>query len=235
MFITHKLNEIKAVADRCTVLRKGKCVGTVDVKDTTVDALAEMMVGRKVNFKVDKKPAKPKDIIMRVNNLSLVQRPPAESISCIAFPSTCARAKLSGIAGIEGNGQSELVYALTGLHETDPWLHYLRRARYHQATPSGARNDLGIAHIPEDSHRYGLMLDYTLAENLILKSYYTPEFNNRGFLRFDRGQKARRYDLIKEFRYPGRTGSGNARPKHERRQPAKSHYRTGGIPILPIC
>ena len=182
LFITHKLNEIKAVADRCTVLRKGKCIGTVDVKDATVESLAEMMVGRKVVFKVDKAPAKPKDITLRVNNLSLTTAASGKhQLHNVSF--NVRAGEIVGIAGIEGNGQSELVYALTGLikpthgsiyfGETDITKYSIR-----------ARNDLGMAHIPEDRHRYGLVLDYTLAENLVLKSYQAPEFNHRGFLRF---------------------------------------------------
>ena len=182
LFITHKLNEIKAVADRCTVLRKGKCIGTVDVKDATVDSLAEMMVGRKVNFKVDKEPSKPKQTILRVDNLSLTTAASGKhQLHNVSF--NVRAGEIVGIAGIEGNGQSELVYALTGLvkpthgtitfGEQDITKYSIRE-----------RNDIGIAHIPEDRHRYGLVLDYNLAENLILKSYHTPQFNHRGFLRF---------------------------------------------------
>ncbi len=187
LFITHKLNEIKAVADRCTVLRKGKCIGTVNVKDTTIDALAEMMVGRKVNFKVDRKPANPKDIILRVNNLSLDTAASGKhQLHNVSF--NVRAGEIVGIAGIEGNGQSELVYALTGLIKpTHGNVLFGDQDITHQSIR--ARNDLGIAHIPEDRHRYGLVLDYTLAENLILKSYYTPQFNNKGFLRFQQIQQ----------------------------------------------
>lgn len=182
LFITHKLNEIKAVADRCTVLRKGKCIGTVDVKDATVDSLAEMMVGRKVSFVVDKKPANPKDVILRVNNLSLTSNASGKHhLHSVSF--NVRAGEIVGIAGIEGNGQSELVYALTGLLKPTHGSIFFGEQDITKYSIR-ARNDLGIAHIPEDRHRYGLVLDYTLAENLILKSYQTPQFNNRGFLRF---------------------------------------------------
>ncbi|MBN1778267.1 MAG: ABC transporter ATP-binding protein [Clostridiales bacterium] len=182
LFITHKLNEIKAVADRCTVLRKGKCVGTVDVKDSTVDSLAEMMVGRKVIFKVDKKPADPKDAILRVSNLSLTTEASGKhQLHNVSF--NVRRGEIVSIAGIEGNGQSELVYTLTGLMKPT---HGTITFGEQDITKCSIRerNDLGIAHIPEDRHRYGLVLDYNLAENMILKSYHTPQFKKYGFLRF---------------------------------------------------
>ena len=182
LFITHKLNEIKAVADRCTVLRKGKYIGTVDVKDATVDSLAEMMVGRKVIFKVDKKPCQPKEAILRVSNLSLTTAASGKhQLHNVSF--NVRAGEIVGIAGIEGNGQSELVYALTGLIKPT---HGTITFGEHDITRCSirARNDMGIAHIPEDRHRYGLVLDYNLAENLILKSYHTPQFNKHGFLRF---------------------------------------------------
>ena len=182
LFITHKLNEIKAVADRCTVLRKGKYIGTVDVKDATVDSLAEMMVGRKVNFKVDKEPCKPKQTILRVDNLSLTTAASGKhQLHNVSF--SVRAGEIVGIAGIEGNGQSELVYALTGLIKPT---HGTINFGEHDITKCTIRerNDMGIAHIPEDRHRYGLVLDYNLSENLILKSYHTPQFSNHGFLRF---------------------------------------------------
>ena len=207
LFITHKLNEIKAVADRCTVLRKGKCVGTVDVKDTTIDQLAEMMVGRKVNFNVEKAPANPKGIILRVNNLSLSTSASGKhQLHNISF--NVRQGEIVGIAGIEGNGQSELVYALTGLlkpthgsilfGEKDITKFSIRE-----------RNDLGIAHIPEDRHRYGLVLDYSLAENLVLKSYYMPQFSQNGFLRFPQIQE-HADNLIQHFDI--RAGQGSDTP-----------------------
>ena len=187
LFISHKLNEIKAVADRCTVLRKGKYIGTVDVKDTTVESLAEMMVGRKVIFKVDKKAAKPKDISLRVNNLSLTTSASGKhQLHNVSF--NVRKGEIVGIAGIEGNGQSELVYALTGLLKPTHGSIYFGEQEITKF-PIRERNNLGMAHIPEDRHRYGLVLDYTLAENLILKSYHSPEFNNRGFLRFPQIQE----------------------------------------------
>ena len=207
LFISHKLNEIKAVADRCTVLRKGKYIGTVGVKDTTVESLAEMMVGRKVIFKVDKKAAKPKDVSLRVNNLSLTTSASGKhQLHNVSF--NVRKGEIVGIAGIEGNGQSELVYALTGLLKPTHGSIYFGEQEITKQ-PIRARNNLGMAHIPEDRHRYGLVLDYTLAENLILKSYHSPEFSNRGFLRFPQIQE-HADELIKAFDI--RAGQGSQTP-----------------------
>ncbi|MBE0600417.1 MAG: ABC transporter ATP-binding protein [Firmicutes bacterium] len=207
LFITHKLNEIMAVADRCTVLRKGRYIGTVDVRDATVDSLAEMMVGRKVNFEVDKKPCKPKDITLRVSNLSLTTAASGKhQLHNVSF--NVRAGEIVGIAGIEGNGQSELVYALTGMIKpTHGTITFGDRDITKYSIRE--RNDMGIAHIPEDRHRYGLVLDYNLAENLILKSYHTPEFNKYGFLRF-REMQTHAETLIGKFDI--RAGEGPETP-----------------------
>ncbi len=187
LFITHKLNEIMAVADRVTVLRKGKGIGTVNVADTTVDELAEMMVGRKVSFTVDKANNQPGESALKVQNLVVGDKHHAKKkVNNVSF--TVRKGEIVGIAGIDGNGQSELVYALTGLMKPESGSVYIAD---HDVTHTSvrARNDLGLSHIPEDRHKYGLVLDYTLAENLILKNYYTPEFQHGGFLRFDEMNK----------------------------------------------
>ena len=182
LFITHKLAEIMAVADRCTVLRKGKYIGTVDVNDTTKDELAEMMVGRKVSFAVEKKEAKPKAPALTVSNLVVngkaQHRPKVNNVSF-----SVRKGEILGIAGIDGNGQTELVYALTGLTQPASGTVYLENQDITH-TSVRQRNDMGISHIPEDRHKHGLVLDYTLEENLVLKNYYTPEFQKGGFLRF---------------------------------------------------
>ncbi len=183
LFITHKLNEIMAVADRCTVLRKGKCIGTVQVADTTKDQLAEMMVGRKVSFAVEKGSSTPGAAALRVQNLTVGHKRHAKKkVNNVSF--TVRKGEILGIAGIDGNGQTELVYALTGLVKPESGAVFLGE---HNITHLSirARNDHGMSHIPEDRHKHGLVLDYTLAENLILKSYYHPQFQRRGFIRFD--------------------------------------------------
>ncbi len=183
LFITHKLNEIMAVADRVTVLRKGKCIGTVDVADTNAAQLAEMMVGRKVSFTVDKAPAKPGAPALTVRNLVVGDKHHTKKkVNNVSFK--VHQGEIVGIAGIDGNGQTELIYALAGLMKAESGSIFLGDK---EITHSGIRerNDMGLSHIPEDRHKYGLVLDYTLAENLILKSYYMPQFQQHGFIRFD--------------------------------------------------
>ncbi len=185
LFITHKLNEIMQAADRCTVLRKGRGVGTVEVKDTTVEQLSEMMVGRKVELMIQKAPMhRGGTAALRVENLTVGGgRGSKPMVNNVSF--TVRRGEILCIAGIDGNGQSELVYALTGLMQPQSGRVFLGDEEITHATIR-QRNDRGMSHIPEDRHKHGLVLDYSLAENLILKSYHTPEFQKSGFLRFDR-------------------------------------------------
>ncbi len=205
LFITHKLNEIMAVADRVTVLRKGKWVGTVEVAETTKDQLAEMMVGRKVSFAVEKKPCQAGAPALRVQNLTVAQKRHAKKqVNNVSF--TVRKGEIVGIAGIDGNGQTELVYALTGLVKPESGAVYLGESNITHASIR-ARNDGGLSHIPEDRHKHGLVLDYTLAENLILKSYYLPEFQTAGFLKFD-AMNQHADALISQFDI--RSGQGGA-------------------------
>ena len=182
LFISHKLNEIMSVADRCTVLRKGKYVGTVSIKDTSKEELSRMMVGRNVEFEVHKEPAQPKEPILCVQGLTMHSLGnKKESVRNVSFEARAG--EIVCIAGIDGNGQTELVYGLTGLE----------KAKAGKITLSGTditnasirrRSKLHMSHIPEDRHKHGLVLDYTLAENLVLQRYYEPQFcSHAGFLK----------------------------------------------------
>ena len=182
LFISHKLNEIMSVADRCTVLRKGKYVGTVSIKDTSKEELSRMMVGRNVEFEVHKEPAQPKEPILCVQGLTMHSLGnKKESVRNVSFEARAG--EIVCIAGIDGNGQTELVYGLTGLE----------KAKAGKITLSGTditnasirrRSKLHMSHIPEDRHKHGLVLDYTLAENLVLQRYYEPQFcTHAGFLK----------------------------------------------------
>ncbi len=207
LFITHKLNEIMEVADRCTVLRKGKYIGTVPVKETTAEQLAEMMVGRKVSFVVEKQPAQPQDPALTVQNLTVLSRQHGKKL--VNNVSFCVRrGEIVCIAGIDGNGQSELVYALTGLMRPDGGKIFLEN-REITLNSIRSRNDMGISHIPEDRHKHGLVLDYSLAENLVLKSYHKPEFQRRGFLRFSEIDHHAR-NLIEKFDIRSGQGANTA-------------------------
>ncbi|HHT07910.1 MAG TPA: ABC transporter ATP-binding protein [Clostridiales bacterium] len=202
LFITHKLAEIMAVADRCTVLRKGKYIGTVDVKSSSPQELAEMMVGRKVDFKIDKEPAQPGESALRVRGLSVEgSHGDKKAVNNVSFD--VHKGEIVCIAGIDGNGQSELVYAITGLLPSTGEIKLNDAAIDHQ--PIRKRNTAGLAHIPEDRHKHGLVLDYDLQQNLSLKRYKTEEMQRRGLIRFD---KVRAYAEELIDRFDIRSGQG---------------------------
>ncbi len=181
LFITHKLNEIMAVADRCTVLRKGKCIGTVNIKDTTKEELSQMMVGRPVSFAVEKQPAAPGQVVLDVKGVTVPSR--LHKNNAVKNVSLQVRqGEIVCLAGIEGNGQTEFVSALTGLEKLSAG-HISLCGHEITAAHIRERSKLGMSHIPEDRHKYGLILDYTLEENLVLQRYWQPEFQRHGFLR----------------------------------------------------
>jgi len=182
LFITHKLDEIKQVADRCTVLRKGKLIGTVDVADTSKEEMSEMMVGRKVSLSLDKNDPEIAETVLSVRNLSLQDEADAKAkLKNVSFD--LHSGEILCIAGIEGNGQTDLVYALTGLTSLDSGEIVLDGQDVTKAKIR-TRTELGMAHIPEDRHKHGLVLDYTLAQNTILQTYNRKAFQRSGFLKF---------------------------------------------------
>ncbi|WP_199622076.1 ABC transporter ATP-binding protein [Paenibacillus alkalitolerans] len=179
ILITHKLKEIKAYAHRCTVIRRGKSIGTVDVAETSEAAMAEMMVGRHVSFKVEKKPADPGHVVLEVESLSVIN-----SKKCLAlndFTLEVRSGEIVGVAGVEGNGQSELVEAITGLLKPVSGTVRLNGQDF-TGMPIRRRIEKGIGHIPEDRQKRGLVLDYTIAENMVLEVYYKQPFSNAGIL-----------------------------------------------------
>ena len=196
LFISHKLNEIMEVSDRVTVLRKGKCIGTVETAHTTAEELSAMMVGRNVNFHVEKGPLHTGSEVLSVEHLTVASK--VHKNSAVKDVSFKVRAgEIVCIAGIDGNGQSELVYALTGLLKPDSGKIFLNnRDITHMSIRK--RNEAGLSHIPEDRHKHGLVLDYSLENNLVLKRYFHPEFERNGFLQFG---EIRKYadDLIERF------------------------------------
>jgi len=189
VFITHKLAEIKAVADRCTVLRRGKMIGVVDVIDTDVETMSEMMVGRKVNLSIEKQDSQPKETILQVNHLFVKSRREGNQkhvVKDVSFE--VRRGEIVCIAGIEGNGQTDLVQAITGLVQSESG-EILLNGQNVIKNSIRYRSTHGMSHIPEDRHRYGLVLDYDLAENLVLQEYFTPQFQQGGFLKEKEIQK----------------------------------------------
>ena len=207
VFITHKLKEIKAAADRCTVLRRGRYIGTVNVAEADENDLAEKMVGRSVSFRIDKAPAVPGEVILSIKDLTVVG---ARGVSAVHDLSLDVRSgEVVGVAGVDGNGQSELVAAIAGLLPVKSGKIYLK-GRDISTESIRNRNEDGIGLVPEDRHKHGLILDFRLDENLILKSYRKPPFSDQlGFLRFF---VIRRHadDLIEDFDI--RAGNGPATP-----------------------
>lgn len=180
IFITHKLDEIMTVCDRVTVLRRGKVVDTVEVKNTTKEKLSNMMVGRDIDFVIDKKETKLGDAILVVENLNIVSEISKKNvIDDISFK--VHGGEIVCIAGVDGNGQSELGYAISGLIKPNSGKIFLN---YEDITNKSIRyrNDHGISHIPEDRHKYGLILQETLANNLVLKKYHLEPFQKKGII-----------------------------------------------------
>ena len=182
LFISHKLNEIMSVADRCTVLRKGKYIGTVSIADTNKAELSRMMVGRDVEFAVQKGEAHPAEVVLDVKNLTVPSKVHRNNaVKNVSFQVHAG--EIVCIAGIDGNGQSELVYGISGLESVSGGTVTMCGQDITNA-PIRRRSVLGMSHIPEDRHKHGLVLDYTLEDNMILQRYFEPEFTNKlGFLR----------------------------------------------------
>lgn len=205
LFITHKLNEIKAVANRCTVLRRGKCIGTVEVETTDKDSMSEMMVGRKVNFKVDKTEAKPKQTILQVSSLTILQKTRGNRKPIVHGVNLEVRkGEIVSIAGVDGNGQSEFIQAITGLMKADQGV---IRLKDEDITKKNIRyrNTHSLSHIPEDRHKHGLILEYSLEENLVLQEYFKETYQRGGF---QKSSKIRENALKLIEAYDIRSGQG---------------------------
>ena len=205
LFITHKLNEIKSVANRCSVLRRGKYIGTVDVAKTDKETMSEMMVGRKVNFKVNKNIAKPQEVALELQGVTVNTKQKGAKKSIVNDVSFSVRkGEIVSIAGIDGNGQTELIQAITGLIPKDSGKVFLNNSDVSDKTIR-YKNTHGLSHIPEDRHKHGLVLDYSLQDNLILQEYFEAEFQSFGFLK--RGAILKRAEeMIKK--YDIRSGQG---------------------------
>ncbi|AJY74954.1 ABC transporter ATP-binding protein [Paenibacillus beijingensis] len=179
ILITHKLKEIMALADQVTVVRRGKVVGSVAVDQTDERQLAEMMVGRSVTFQVDKQKSKPGDTVLEVTDLSMNGEHGKKVLDDITF--NIREGEIFGIAGVDGNGQSELVEAITGMRSIDGGRVTLQ-GKDLTNKPTRFIMEAGVSHIPEDRHKHGLVLDFTVSENMALGSYYKPPFSRNGLL-----------------------------------------------------
>ena len=195
LFISHKLNEIMEVADRVTVLRKGKYVGTVNTKDTNKQELSNMMVGRPVQLEVVKAPAQPKDVVLHVENMCVASKlHKRNAVNNVSFDVRAG--EIVCIAGIDGNGQTEFVFGLTGLEPLSGGK--IELCGEDISKSSVRQRGAYMSHIPEDRHKHGLVLDFTLEQNMVLQRYQEPDFQQGGFIRFD---EVRKYaeGLIEKF------------------------------------
>ena len=179
ILITHKLNEIKDVADRCTIIRRGKLIGVVDVKTTTQAEMASMMVGRPVNFTVDKKPAQTGRVILELYDLEVMNNKKMLGVKGINL--SVKSGEIVGIAGVDGNGQTELVEAITGLRAVQGGTIVLDGNDITHASVR-KRNEIGLGHIPEDRQKRGLVMESSLFNNIAIKEFYHPPFSKRGIL-----------------------------------------------------
>ena len=203
LFISHKLNEIMAISDRVTILRKGKCIGTYETASTNKRELSTLMVGHPVQLEVEKEEAQPKDVVLSVRNLTVPSRiHKSEAVKDVSFD--VRQGEIVCIAGIDGNGQTELIQGLTGLEKISGGEITLCGQNISKAGIR-ARSEAGFSYIPEDRHKHGLILDFTLKENLVLQKFREKQFQKNGFIRFD---EVRRYadQLIEQ--YDVRSGQG---------------------------
>lgn len=225
LFITHKLNEIMQVADRCTVLRKGKLIGTVDIKDATKEKLSQMMVGREIDFSVSKENIEPSESVLKVEKLCVQSKVAHKKLAVDNVSFEVRRGEIVCIAGIDGNGQSELVYAITGLEKVAVvpskerivarFKDKVKKEKYlgkitllgKDITNESIRKKsvLGMSHIPEDRQKFGLILDFSLADNLVLQRYFEKNFQSGGFIK-NHAVKTYAKTLIKQ--YDIRSGQG---------------------------
>ncbi len=204
LFISHKLAEIMAVADRCTVLRKGKYIGTVNTNETTMEELSAMMVGRQVSFKVDKEDRAPGEVVLDVQHLTVPSKlHKNNAVKDVSLQ--VRRGEIVCLAGIEGNGQTEFVYALTGLERQSAGTITLCGNDISKASIRQRSKD-GMSHIPEDRHKHGLVLDFTLEQNMVLQRYWQPQFQKGGFIKFD---AVREYSDKLIEQYDVRSGQGS--------------------------
>ena len=204
LFITHKLAEIKAVADRCSVLRKGKYMGTVEVADTSVEEMSRLMVGRDVQLKLEKETTVPGETVLKVEGLTVPAK--VGKRNAVQNASLEVRAgEIVCLAGIEGNGQTEFVYAITGLEKPSAGKVTMNGKDITKWTIRN-RSKAGMSHIPEDRHKHGLVLDYTLENNMVLQRYWDKEFQVAGFIK---NNAVRKYSDQLIEQYDVRSGQGS--------------------------
>lgn len=207
ILITHKLKEIKMAADRCTVLRRGRYIDTIDVAGVSEMQLAEMMVGRAVKFEIEKAPASPGEVVLSVRNLCVKDNMGNRKVR--DFTLDVRAGEIVGIAGVDGNGQRELLYALSGLSPAESGSIFLDGTDITHLSIR-QRIELGMGHIPEDRHKHGIVSEFSISENCVLKDYYKEPFSSpMGLLNRD-AMTERAEGLIGQFDI--RAGEGARTP-----------------------
>lgn len=195
ILITHKLKEIMEVSDRVTIIRKGKGIGTVNTAETNPDQLAEMMVGRQVVFKTEKSEAQPKDVVLKIDNLVVADNRGVDKVKGLNL--TVRAGEIVGIAGIDGNGQTELVEAITGLRKIKNGTVSLKGKDITDLKPRKI-TESGMGHIPQDRHKHGLVLDFPIGYNLVLQTYYQDPVSKGGIIDYKKVNDIAR-KIIQEF------------------------------------
>jgi len=181
ILITHKLKEIMAIADTVTIIRRGKMIDCLSTSETNPQELAEKMIGREVSLNLDKKKSTLGEVVLEVKQLVVKGRQGLNALNETSF--VLRRGEILGIAGVDGNGQSELIEALTGLRPIVSGSIKLSGQEIENTSPRHI-SEKGMSHIPEDRHKHGLVLDFTMRENMVLDTYYQPKFNKNGFLNY---------------------------------------------------
>ena len=195
ILITHKLDEIRAVADRVTVIRRGKSIQTVSIEGATNKDLAEMMVGRSVSFVTEKEEAQPKEVVLQISDLVVNEN---RGVPAVKELSIDVRAgEIVGIAGIDGNGQSELIQAITGLRKVKSGSIKIKGQEVVGLSPRKI-TEMNVSHVPEDRHRDGLVLEMMLSENIALQTYYKEPLSKNGVLNYNQINSYAR-KLMEEF------------------------------------
>ncbi|WAA10772.1 ABC transporter ATP-binding protein [Fervidibacillus albus] len=216
ILITHKLKEIMEVADRVTVIRRGKGIKTLNVSDTNPTELASLMVGRNVLFSIDKKLSEPKEEVLTIKDLVVKDYRDIEKVKSLNL--SVRRGEILGIAGVDGNGQTELIEAITGLRHVESGEIILNGKNITNLTPRKI-TESGLGHIPQDRHKHGLVLNFSVGENVALQTYYFPPFSKHGILNYGEIYKSTReiiekYDVRTQSEYvPARSLSGGNQQK----------------------
>ena len=195
ILITHKLDEIRAVADRVTVIRRGKSIQTVGIEGATNKDLAEMMVGRSVSFVTEKEEAQPKEVVLQISDAGVNENRGGPAVKELSLDVRAG--EIVGIAGIDGNGQSELIQAITGLRKVKSGSIKIKGQEVVGLSPRKI-TEMNVSHVPEDRHRDGLVLEMMLSENIALQTYYKEPLSKNGVLNYNQINSYAR-KLMEEF------------------------------------